>query len=125
MDPRIGWHPNELISEAYSTWTNVWMIAQINNSSMTSTTQNNTNNNSNYSQNIVQPNTHSQSCNVNNPYAKSESVASTLQDDNNTTQNSYDKFITLLENAICSCNTTNITHMPILPLCHYRQTSGA
>jgi non-canonical poly(A) RNA polymerase PAPD5/7 len=30
MDPRIGWHPSELISNAYSTWANVWMIAQTN-----------------------------------------------------------------------------------------------
>ena len=30
MDPRIGWHPTELLSNAYSTWTNVWMIAQMN-----------------------------------------------------------------------------------------------
>lgn len=30
MDPRIGWLPAELISNAYSTWSNVWMIAQMN-----------------------------------------------------------------------------------------------
>jgi DNA polymerase sigma len=30
MDPRIAWHPTELISNAYSTWSNVWMIAQMN-----------------------------------------------------------------------------------------------
>ena len=30
MDPRIAWHPTELLSNAYSTWTNVWMIAQMN-----------------------------------------------------------------------------------------------
>lgn len=30
MDPRIAWHPTELLSNAYSTWSNVWMIAQMN-----------------------------------------------------------------------------------------------
>ncbi len=30
MDPRIGWHQNELSSSAYSTWTNIWMVAQLN-----------------------------------------------------------------------------------------------
>lgn len=28
MDPRIGWYPNELINNAYSTWANAWMISQ-------------------------------------------------------------------------------------------------
>jgi hypothetical protein len=44
MDPRIGWHPSELVSNAYSTWTNIWMIAQLN--SATTTTANNENNSS-------------------------------------------------------------------------------
>ena len=30
MDPRIAWHPTELLSNAYATWSNVWMVAQMN-----------------------------------------------------------------------------------------------
>jgi hypothetical protein len=102
MDPRIGWHPNELLSEAYSTWTNVWMIAQIN-----TTTQASVNsplmNNANAA--------HSQSCNVNTNNPSTEEVVAggnsevAINENDNNTNTSYDKLITLLENAICSCNS--------------------
>lgn len=87
MDPRIGWHPNELISEAFSTWTNVWMIAQMNCTTTTTLT-------------------HSQTCNVNNT-KNTEVVNNKQQDTNENTSHNYDKLIALLENAVCTCNSAS------------------
>ncbi len=104
MDPRIGWHPNELLSEAYSTWTNVWMIAQIN-----TNTQTNLN-----SPNLPNSNTtHNQTCNVNTNNAKTETVETGEHGIVTTNENTIDKLITLLENALCSCNTStaNLNHL--------------
>ena len=33
MDPRIAWYPNELIGNAYSTWSTIWMFSQMTSSS--------------------------------------------------------------------------------------------
>jgi hypothetical protein len=103
MDPRIGWHPNELLSEAYSTWTNVWMIAQMN----CTTSQSNT-------QPLLPTNsTHSQTCNVNTkPDAAIRLINSYSHELTKHTSDSdssqYKKFMLLLENSTdCTCNTNN------------------
>ena len=122
MDPRIGWHPNELISEAYSTWTNVWMIAQMN----CTTSQSNSNS-------LLPTNaTHSQTCNVNtkpdaaiklinsndNGAIKYKSVSDqdqTESNGDNSSPNQYKRFMSLLENANCTCNNNtsvnNLNHV--------------
>lgn len=128
MDPRIGWHPNELLSEAYSTWTNVWMIAQMN----CTTSQNPASNN--------QPllpinNTHSQTCNVNTKpdaairliNAHSHELTKNTGDNDNSRSNGaseesnqYKKLMMLLENSTnCTCSTTTSAYID--PVNHYQQ----
>jgi hypothetical protein len=49
MDPRIAWYPNELIGNAFSTWSTIWMYSQIN--------QNNTNQTNNITLNSIKDTT--------------------------------------------------------------------
>ena len=83
MDPRVGWHPNELLSNAYSTWTNVWMIAQMNCTNPVASL-------------------HSQTCNVNtnnNVNNTNKTENSNKSDDlNSAANNSYSKFKSLKRN---------------------------
>ena len=34
MDPRIAWYPTELTGNAYATWSTIWMLSQMSNSSL-------------------------------------------------------------------------------------------
>ena len=105
MDPRIGWHPNELISEAYSTWTNVWMIAQMN---CTTTSTNNTTQSSSQLHAA-----HSQSCNIN---TRSDTNNKTITNDTLSDSKIIDnKIMALIDSATCTCNnntsSTNLNQL--------------
>ena len=84
MDPRIGWHQNELSSSAYSTWTNIWMIAQMNCTSSSSSSTLTTHGSSSSILNNTNNNTQQQQ-------------QQRLDENNIDKSNSYSKFISMIE----------------------------
>lgn len=78
MDPRIGWYPSELISDACNTWSNVWIISQMNSLNQqlngTNSTPNLTHNNSSTSSSST---TNNNTVNTNRLNIDLNSIAST------------------------------------------------